>query len=157
MSARMSTDGVGLVVFAYDGSELSKLAIQEAAVQLRARDALVLTVWEPFNVQFVPAGGAPVDASAADSVRAAAEQTAAEGAALAEALGYRTQAVAAKGSPPWTALIAVADDREAGVIVLGSHGRHGISHALIGSVAEAVAQHSKRSVLIVHRRPPDDS
>jgi hypothetical protein len=37
------------VVFAYDGSELAKLAIDEARRQLAPqRDALVLTVWQPF-------------------------------------------------------------------------------------------------------------
>jgi hypothetical protein len=35
--------------------------------------------------------------------------------------------------------------------VLGSHGRSGLAGVLIGSVAEAVAAHSRRSVLIVHR------
>ena len=41
-------------------------------------------------------------------------------------------------------------------IVLGSHGRTGLAGVLIGSVAEAVAAHSRRSVLIVHRRDPQD-
>ena len=35
--------------------------------------------------------------------------------------------------------------------MLGSHGRTGLGSVLIGSVAEAVAAHSRRSVLIVHR------
>jgi hypothetical protein len=35
--------------------------------------------------------------------------------------------------------------------VLGSHGRTRLASVLIGSVAEAVAAHSRRSLLIVHR------
>jgi nucleotide-binding universal stress UspA family protein len=35
--------------------------------------------------------------------------------------------------------------------VLGSHGRTGLTGVLIGSVAEAVAAHSRRAVLIIHR------
>jgi nucleotide-binding universal stress UspA family protein len=46
----------------------------------------------------------------------------------------------------------VADEHGARLIVLGSHGRSGLSGVFVGSVAAAVAQHSPRSVLIVHRR-----
>jgi len=52
----------------------------------------------------------------------------------------------------WRALVTLADDHDAGLVVLGSHGRTGLAGVLIGSVAEAVAAHSPRSVLIVHRR-----
>ena len=46
----------------------------------------------------------------------------------------------------------LADDRDARLIVLGSHGRNGVADLLLGSVAGAVAAHSRRSVLITHRR-----
>ena len=50
---------LGPVIFAYDGSELAKLAIEEAARQLgTGRDALVVTVWQQFEVGFVPSDGA---------------------------------------------------------------------------------------------------
>lgn len=150
----MTTAGApGPVLFAYDGSELAKLAIDEAARQLRTqRDALVVTVWEPFNVQFVPVVAAHLDASAAEDIRRAAEQAATDGAALAEAAGFRAQPIAVRRSPTWTGLVEVADQRDASLIVLGSHGRRGLSRAVIGSVAAAVVQHSQRSVLIIHRR-----
>jgi hypothetical protein len=67
------------VVFAYDGSELAKLAIGEAAKLLgTGRDALVVTVWQPFNVGFVPVGGLQFDAKQIAVVRHPAELTAAE-------------------------------------------------------------------------------
>ena len=76
----MSTGAIdesGPVLFAYDGSELAGHAITEAGRELRAgRDAVVLTVWEPFNVGFLPVGGTEFDAAGADEVRAAAEKTA---------------------------------------------------------------------------------
>lgn len=73
-------------MFAYDGSELAKLAIDEAGRQLPpGRDALVLTVWQPFDVGFVPAAGLRFDAAQIEDVHKAAEQTAAEGASLADA------------------------------------------------------------------------
>jgi nucleotide-binding universal stress UspA family protein len=143
----------GPIVFAYDGSDLAKLAIDEAGRQLPpGRDALVLTVWQPFDVGFVPVAGVQFDAAGAEDVRKAAEQTAAEGASLAEAAGFRARSVAIEASPSWKAIVGLADDRDASLIVLGSHGRTGVSDLLLGSVAGAVAAHSRRSVLITHRR-----
>jgi nucleotide-binding universal stress UspA family protein len=43
-----------------------------------------------------------------------------------------------------------ADERDVGVVVMGSAGRTGIPRVLIGSVSGAVASHSKRPVLIAH-------
>jgi universal stress protein A len=35
------------------------------------------------------------------------------------------------------------------MIVMGSHGRQGLSHALLGSVAEKVVQHAPCAVLVI--------
>ena len=152
----MSTDATGEsgpVLFAYDGSELAGHAITEAGRQLRAgRDAVVLTVWEPFNVGFLPVGEAEFDAAGADEVKAAAEKTALQGASLAEAAGFRAEAVTAEGAPTWKGVIDAAESRDATLIVLGSHGRSGVTSLVIGSVASAVTAHSRRSVLVVHHR-----
>jgi nucleotide-binding universal stress UspA family protein len=143
----------GPIVFAYDGSELSKLAIDEAARQLApGRDALVLTVWHPFDVGFVPVSGVRFDAAQISDVKDAAEQTAAEGASLAQAAGFNPRSATAEATPTWKGIVKLADEHDSSLIVLGSHGRTGLAGVLIGSVAEAVAAHSKRSVLIVHRR-----
>jgi nucleotide-binding universal stress UspA family protein len=148
-----ATDEPGPVLFAYDGSELAGHAITEAGRQLRAgRDALVLTIWEPFNVGFLPVGGTWFDAAGPDEVRAAAEKTAAQGAALAKEAGFQATTMTAEAAPTWKGIIDVADSRNASVIVLGSHGRNGVTGLVVGSVAAAVAAHSRRSVLIVHRR-----
>jgi nucleotide-binding universal stress UspA family protein len=152
----MSTDAAdesGPVLFAYDGSDLAGHAITEAGRQLRAgRDALVLTIWEPFNVGFLPVGGTGFDAAGPDEVRAAAEKTAAYGASLAEAAGFRAKTLTAEAAPTWKGIIDAADSRNASLIVLGSHGRSGVTSLVVGSVASAVAAHSRRSVLIVHHR-----
>ncbi len=143
----------GPVIFAYDGSELAKLAIDDAARQLRpGRDALVVTVWQPFDVGFVPAGGLQFDAEQTADVRHAAELTAADGASFAEQAGFRARSAAIEAAPAWKGLVNVAEEHDCSLIVIGSHGRTGLAGVLIGSVAEAVAAHSPRSVLITHRR-----
>jgi nucleotide-binding universal stress UspA family protein len=152
MSTEPHSSRRGPVVFAYDGSDLAKLAIDEAGRQLAAgRDALVLTVWHPFDVGFLPAGGVQFDAAEISNVEAAAEQTAAEGASVAQAAGFSAHTAAMEATPTWKGIVNVADEHDSSLIVLGSHGRTGLAGVLIGSVAEAVAAHSRRSVLIVHR------
>ena len=146
-------DESGPVLFAYDGSELAGHAITEAGRQLQAgRDAVVLTVWEPFNVGFLPVDGAEFDAAGADEVKAAAEKTASQGASLAAAAGFRAETMTAEAAPTWKGIIDAADSRDASLIVLGSHGRSGVTSLVVGSVAGAVAAHARRSVLIVHHR-----
>ena len=146
------TGGSGPVVFAYDGSDLAKHAIGEAGALLEAGgDALVVTVWQPFDVGFLPAAGLQFDAAQIADVRTAAAQTAAEGAALAQAAGFRAQSAEIERSPTWKGIAEFADARDARLIVLGSHGRSGLAGALVGSVAASVAAHSRRSVLIAHR------
>jgi nucleotide-binding universal stress UspA family protein len=141
----------GPVVIAYDGSELSKRGIEEAGRLLSAgRDALIVCVWQTFDVGFVPGDNEPFDAAQAPAVRAAAERTAAAGASLAEAAGFKAHSLAIEAAPSWKAIVEIADERDASVIVLGSHGRSGIAGALIGSVAGAVAAHAHRTVLIAH-------
>ena len=152
----MTAAGAGPVVFAYDGSDLAEAAIAEAGRQLRAgRDALVLTIWEPFNVGFLPVGDVEFNAAQVDQVRKAAEQTAEHGAALAGAAGFQAQSMAAEAAPTWRGIVDAADQHDASLIVLGSHGRSGLAGAVVGSVASAVAAHSRRSVLIVHARVTD--
>jgi nucleotide-binding universal stress UspA family protein len=144
--------GSGPVVFAYDGSELAKLAIGEGGRLLEAGgEALVVTVWQPFDVGFLPAAGLQFDAAQIADVRSAAAQTAADGAALAQAAGFHAQSAEIERSPTWKGIAELADARDARLIVLGSHGRSGLTGALVGSVAGTVAAHSRRSVLIVHR------
>ena len=149
----MSAGDLGPVVFAYDGSDLARLAIEEAGRQLEpGRDAVVLTVWRPFAVGFIPPPELTFDAAASDEVRKAAEETAARGASLAQAAGFRAESLAVKEAPTWKGIARVADDRDASLIALGSHGKSGLSGIFLGSVAAAVAAHSGRTVLIVHRR-----
>jgi nucleotide-binding universal stress UspA family protein/MFS family permease len=148
--AREPDDRSGPIVFGYDGSDLAKAAITEAGRQLPAhRDALVLTVWRTYNVEFIPEPGTQFDAATADEVKKAAEQTAAHGAALAQTAGFRAQGQAVEGTPTWKVIADAADGQDASLIVLGSRGRAGLGGHVAGSVAHAVASHTRRPVLIV--------
>ena len=53
-----------------------------------------------------------------------------------------------------TAILNVAEEWHADLIVIGSHGEKGLRKFLLGSVAEFVARHAHCSVLIV--RTPSD-
>lgn len=46
-------------------------------------------------------------------------------------------------------ILGVAKEWRADVIVVGSHGRHGIPRVLLGSVAEAVMRHADCPVLVI--------
>jgi nucleotide-binding universal stress UspA family protein len=148
----MTTQPTGPVVFAYDGSELAKLAIEQTGALLSGdRDALVVCVWQPFDVGFVPVPGLQFNSAQATDVRQAAERTAEQGASHAQSAGFRAHSIAVESAPTWKGIVDIADERDASLIVLGSHGRTGLASVVIGSVAGAVAQHSRRSVLIIHR------
>jgi nucleotide-binding universal stress UspA family protein len=155
MTSTHAGDGVpaGPVLFAYDGSELAKLAIEQAGRQLaRGRDALIVCVWQPADVGFVPTSERHFDTTAAGEVRKAAEETAAYGASLAEKAGFQVRSMAIQAAPTWKGIIEVAEERDASLIVLGSHRRSGVVGHLLGSVAAAVVAHAASSVLIVHQR-----
>jgi len=46
-------------------------------------------------------------------------------------------------------ILGVAEKWSADIIVIGTHGRTGLSHLLLGSVAEYVVRHAKVPVLVV--------
>lgn len=140
------------VLFAYDGSDLAKHAIEVAGRELvTGREALVLTVWRTFNVGFIPVQGRQFDAAASNEVREAAEETAAYGASLAHAAGFHAQSMAVNAAPAWKGIAQTANERGASLIVLGSHGKSGLASVFAGSVAGDTAAHSSLSVLIIHK------
>jgi nucleotide-binding universal stress UspA family protein len=53
---------------------------------------------------------------------------------------------------PASEIVAWAQDKGADLLVLGTHGRTGLEHALMGSVAERVVRRARCPVLTVH--PP---
>lgn len=56
-------------------------------------------------------------------------------------------------APAVSEICAVAEEREADLIITATHGRSGFRHLLMGSVAESVVRHAKRPVLVVPSHP----
>ena len=54
----------------------------------------------------------------------------------------------------WEQILAAAAEICADLVVIGTHGRTGIAHAVVGSVAEKVVRLSPIPVLTVRGRPP---
>jgi universal stress protein A len=56
---------------------------------------------------------------------------------------------------PWDQIVAAAHaDRAVDLIVMGTHGRTGLKHVLLGSVAEKVVRHAPCAVLVVRKPEP---
>jgi nucleotide-binding universal stress UspA family protein len=144
-------------VIAYDGSEDAATAIREAGRLFPHQPALVLTVCE--SVASMTAGAraalpAAVVAGALvaldQAAQEGAEKTAAEGAALADTAGLDATSFAAKAAPNiWSTILTEAEDRDAGVLVVGSRGRSPVKAAILGSVSNALTAHSRAPVLVV--------
>jgi nucleotide-binding universal stress UspA family protein len=143
------------VVLAHDGSPyasvaekllttwpiFAKVAVEVASVSQAA------TVWR--------SGLTPGVAAEAIEQLGASEASLREHTQIAEeatqrlrAAGLRASHVVVEGQPA-AGIIGVAEDSQADLIVLGTHGRTGLTRALLGSVARNVMLHASCSVLIV--------
>ena len=50
---------------------------------------------------------------------------------------------------PYKVILETAEKWGANIIVMGTHGRKGLSHLLLGSVAEDVIRHAKKTVVVI--------
>jgi nucleotide-binding universal stress UspA family protein len=153
------------VLIAYDGSEVSRAAVRHAAEFFAGRPAVLATVWEP-GLAAVPlgmpdsmgVGTLPPDSATIEAVdRAQREHAAAvagDGAELARSLGLAAEAHAVPDELDVAdTLIAIARERGAAVVVVGSHGITGLRSRLLGSVSRKLIEHCDRPVLVIR----DDS
>jgi nucleotide-binding universal stress UspA family protein len=146
----------GPILIAYDGSEYAKKAIREAGDQLtNGRKAIVLTVWQPYGTTaFVGAPGV-APAGVDEDTEKDARRVAQDGARLARMAGFDAEPATERGDPIWQRIVESADEHDASMLVMGSHGRTGIPRVLLGSVASTAASHTDRPVLIAH--VPEDA
>jgi nucleotide-binding universal stress UspA family protein len=147
----MDSNHRGPVLFAYDGSEHAKAAITEAGRQLRnGRRAIVLTVWQPLAAMPFAAAPGVVTPPGPEADENEAQSVAQEGAGLVRSMGFDVEPLVERGSPIWRGIVDAADEHDAAIVVMGSHGRTGIPLVLLGSVAGATVRHTERPVLIAH-------
>jgi nucleotide-binding universal stress UspA family protein len=145
----------GAVLFCYDGSEGSRSAMRAAADLIeRPVEVVVLTVWETIATRLalagafaagLPTGGADLNEEEKSSADAVAE----EGARRANEHGYVASAMTTESFEGIAnAILEVADNISARLIVCGQRGRGPIRTALLGSVSHRLASHARRPVLI---------
>ena len=84
-----------------------------------------------------------------DEGRARAQKMLDEIARQARARGVRCTTLCLAGDLPYQRIIATARKKKCDLILMASHGRHGLSSLLLGSETAKVLLHSKIPVLIV--------
>jgi nucleotide-binding universal stress UspA family protein len=146
----------GPLLICFDGSADAEQAIQRAGGLLVARDALVLTVWQPTAAlgSFSWGGEAAGMVDFVELDRAGAEDAgriAEEGVRLAREAGLDAEPIAIKATGPvWKTIVETADAHDAAAIVMGSRGLTGVRSMLLGSVSSAAVHHADRPTLVVH-------
>ena len=65
-----------------------------------------------------------------------------------ERLGIKAKSLLLKGTP-YQQIVKAARSKKADMIVVGTHGRHGLSHLLLGSVAEGIVRVAAKPVLLI--------
>jgi nucleotide-binding universal stress UspA family protein len=157
---RVMTEWGGPTLFCFDGSDGSRAALGAAARQLRPGPAIVLTVWETVALRmasqaFAVAGPIANEAELDGEEEAAARAAAEEGARLAREHGWDAEPrLAMARSTTWGAIVDVADELDASLVVCGTRGLSGIRGFVLGSVSGAVLHHAHRPVLIAPEPQP---
>ncbi len=142
-----------------DFSECSRSALERAAVLAKSFDATIdiIHVWEApaFIAPEAMVGVAGNSQTLSQLAREHAERglkefvDAAREAGIAIGKGIVEQGDAAK------VIVEVAERDDYDMIAIGTHGRTGLAHLLLGSVAEKVVRRSPRPVLTV-RQPASE-
>jgi nucleotide-binding universal stress UspA family protein len=142
------------ILLATDGSDYSTAAARSIAERPWPSDSEVrmISVVE----QIVPAAdpwyaaGAVAESVREDSAKKCGQAVSAAEGIIASA-GLKTGTVVLKGSPK-RRILDEAKEWGAQLVVLGSHGRRGLTRYLLGSVSEAVAMHAHCSVEVIRDR-----
>jgi nucleotide-binding universal stress UspA family protein len=130
-----------------DFGPASASALELGVQMARAFDAKItlLHVWELPIYPYM-------DFMLNSSVIAEIEDAATKG--LARALEELQKTMAAqsklKTGLPWQGVLEATDELGVDLVIMGTHGRHGLSRVTLGSIAEKVVRLSKVPVLTVH-------
>jgi nucleotide-binding universal stress UspA family protein len=140
------------IVVGTDGSDTAKLAVQEAVRLAKALGAQVhvVSAFEPLRgvrIAGAPEGAAKVWAPLPDA-RVEATLSEAQAAIRLSASDVPVSTYAVQKDPA-DALLGVADDVGATMIVVGSKGMHGARRLTLGNVPNQVSHRARCNVLIV--------
>jgi len=145
----------GSIVVGTDGSPNADEAVRQAAALAAALGARVhlVCVYEPVPSRERAGGDKPGDIAHEESgwllrPREAVEETLEEAAAVFAAAGVEVERYAQRGDPA-DAILDVAEERGADLIIVGNRGRTGAKRFLLGSVPNQVSHHAPCAVLII--------
>lgn len=140
------------IVVGTDGSDTANQAVRQAVDLAKAIGAEVelVSAYEPVPAQRLQEErrNAPEDVQWAINPREDVDATLEEAAAVARAAGVTATAYPRQGDPA-DAILDVAEEREADLIVVGNKGMTGAKRFLLGSVPNKVSHHAPCSVLII--------
>ena len=143
------------IVVGTDGSETAAVAVDEAVRLAKALDGHVhvVTALDPMSVRIsgAPEGAAKVWQPAPDFKRDGVLEQAEAAIRIA---GVPVTAHGLRGDPV-DALLEVADEVDATMIVVGSRGMHGARRLAIGNVPNKVSHRARCNVLIVSTEETD--
>jgi len=132
-----------------DFSEVSTKAEAYAAALAKHYDAsLHLLHVDPPMPIMAPYGEIPVDVRIFEEQRDQALADLAAAGDRARASGVDT-ATSVRGGHPAREILAVVEEQAADLLVIGTHGRGGVEHLLLGSVAEKIMRKAPCPVLVV--------
>lgn len=134
------------VLVAYDGSEPARKAVEYAFDECVDDDIVLLRVVEVAD-SFTKMSLQAVQELLGQRRADASEQLRGDMADLLDAdAEYEIDVVSGE---PAREIVAYAEDHDVDRIVVGSHGREGVSRVLLGSVAEQVVRRAPVSVVVV--------
>jgi universal stress protein A len=103
----------------------------------------------PLGAYVTAASSAPLPAEAIEALAVTARTNLAEQSKkLSKSFGVASEALVVDGPPPAT-IAELAKAQSADLVVMGTRGKTGLKHVLLGSVAEHVVRHSPVPVLVV--------
>jgi nucleotide-binding universal stress UspA family protein len=143
---------ISLIVLGTDGSATAKKAVHEATELAKLLGATIdlVSAYEPVPAQRLRAEArdVPDDVSWMVNPREDVEATLKEAAEEVKAAGVTVETFAREGDPA-DAILDVAEERGADLIVVGNRGMTGAKRFLLGSVPNKVSHHAPCSVLII--------
>lgn len=142
------------VLVAFDESPQATAALEHAFERFPDAEITVVHVTDPsewlYGDDF---GGGYFADDAYETAKESADSLLAEVETMAEEAGREVSTISEAGSVPNT-IVRVGETIDADHIVIGSHGRRGLSRFLLGSVAEMVARRAPVSVTIIRQPAP---